>query len=274
MTIPVSRAARFWLRGVIGAALLFLYAPIAIVILFSFNAANSTTVWSGFSTRWYADLADNDAVLHAAGLSLAIAALSACGATIVGTVVATLLSRSQGFNGRSLMFGMATAPLVVPEIILAVSLLLLFVGAESLFGWPKGRGVLTITLAHISYTASFVTIVVLGRLAGRDRSVDEAAADLGASPLVAFLVVSLPMIAPAMAAGWLLGFSISLDDVVITQFTAGPGSTTLPLLIFSMVRRGVKPDINALATMFVLTAIAVTVGISLVHRWRSNRSNQ
>jgi putrescine transport system permease protein len=274
MTIPVSRTARLGLTGVLGLGLLFLYAPILIVVLFSFNGSTSTTIWSGFSLRWYGELEENDAVLRAAGLSLAIAAMSASGASVIGTLVAYILSRYERFRGHALLFGMATAPLVMPEVILAVSLLLLFVSAEALFGWPKGRGVLTITLAHISYTASFVTIAVLGRLAGIDRTLEEAAQDLGASPPLVFLLVILPMIAPAIAAGWLLGFSISLDDVVITQFTAGPGSTTLPLLIFSLVRRGVKPDINAIATLFVVSAILVTIGIILVQRWRTDRSNR
>ena len=161
----------------------------------------------------------------------------------------------------------------MPEIIIGVSMLLLFVGLENLIGWPAGRGVLTITLAHITYTAAFVAIVVQGRLAGLDLSIEEAALDLGAKPPAVFLLITVPLIAPAMVAGWLLGFSISLDDVVITQFTSGPGSTTLPLLIFSLVRHGVKPDINVVATMFVLVAILVTIGIAGVQRWRNERKS-
>jgi putrescine transport system permease protein len=250
MSLMVSGAGRRWLTLGLGLGLGFLYAPILLVMLFSFNASSSTTLWSGFSLRWYRDLAGNDAVLQAAGLSLLIATLSACGATLLGTLVAAALARGERFPGRTLLFGMATAPLVVPEVILAVALLLLFVGAESLIGWPQGRGILTITLAHISYTAAFVTLVVLQ----------------------VFLLITLPGLAPAMAAGWLLGFSVSLDDVVITQFTSGPGSTTLPLLIFSLVRRGVKPDINAIATLFVLGAVLVTVLLAVLQRWRRGRS--
>jgi putrescine transport system permease protein len=272
MSLMVSGAGRRWLTLGLGLGLGFLYAPILLVMLFSFNASSSTTLWSGFSLRWYRDLAGNDAVLQAAGLSLLIATLSACGATLLGTLVAAALARGERFPGRTLLFGMATAPLVVPEVILAVALLLLFVGAESLIGWPQGRGILTITLAHISYTAAFVTLVVLARLQRRDPSLEEAAQDLGATPLQVFLLITLPGLAPAMAAGWLLGFSVSLDDVVITQFTSGPGSTTLPLLIFSLVRRGVKPDINAIATLFVLGAVLVTVLLAVLQRWRRGRS--
>ena len=269
MSIIVSAALRTRLRFVLGAGLIFLYAPIVLVVLFSFNGSTSTTVWSGFSLHWYSELFNNPDVLHAARLSVEIAAMSATGAMIIGTLVGLLLSRFGRFRGRTLLAIMATAPLVMPEIVLAVSLLLLFVGLEGLTGWPRHRGVTTIVLAHITYTAAFVTIVVQGRLAGLDRSIEEAAADLGARPIVAFFLVTVPLIAPGIAAGWLLGFSISLDDVVITQFTSGPGSTTLPLLIFSLVRRGVKPDINAIATLFVLAAGILTLGIGLLQRRRS-----
>jgi len=169
----------------------------------------------------------------------------------------------------ALLASMATSPLVMPEIIIGVSMLLLFVGMDELFGWPHGRGALTITLAHITYTAAFVAVVVQGRFANFDLSMEEAALDLGARPPTVFLLITVPLIAPGMIAGWLLGFSISLDDVVLTQFTSGPGSTTLPLLIFSMVRHGVKPDINAIATLFVAFAALVTVAIVLVQRWRA-----
>jgi putrescine transport system permease protein len=270
----MSRAAtlrRWLLRGVLAAGLLFFYAPIVSVVLFSFNASTSATVWSGFSMRWYLELLDNDNILRAARLSLMIAAMSATGATILGTLAGFALARFGWFRGRALLAAMATSPLVMPEIIIGVSMLLLFVGMENLIGWPAGRGILTITLAHITYTAAFVAIVVQGRLAGLDLSMEEAALDLGAKPPVVFLLITVPLIAPAMVAGWLLGFSISLDDVVITQFTSGPGSTTLPLLVFSMVRHGVKPDINVVATMFVLVALLVTFGIAAVTRWRNNR---
>ena len=265
---------RWFLPTALVFGLIFLYGPIASLVVYSFNESKLVTVWSGFSIKWYGALAHNDQILDAAWLSLQVAVASATGALVIGTIAGYVLSRFTKFRGRTLFAGMVTAPLVMPEIITGISMLLMFVGLEQAIGWPAGRGVLTITLAHISYTASFVAIAVLGRLAGIDRTLEEAAQDLGATPRLVFLLVVLPIIAPAIAAGWLLGFSISLDDVVITQFTAGPGSTTLPLLIFSLVRRGVKPDINAIATLFVASAILVTIGIILVQRWRTDRSNQ
>jgi len=268
-------SARQWpLRLVLALGLLFLYAPIASVVLFSFNSSTSPAVWSGFSLRWYHELLGNDDILNAARLSLAIAAMSATGATILGTLVGYVLARFGRFHGRAMLAVMATSPLVMPEIIMGVSMLLLFVGLENLIGWPAGRGVLTMTLAHITYTAAFVAIVVQGRLAGLDLSIEEAALDLGARPPVVFFLITVPLAAPAMVAGWLLGFSISLDDVVISQFTSGPGSTILPLLIFSLVRHGVKPDINVVATMFVLVAILVTVGIAFVQKWRGEQKSK
>jgi putrescine transport system permease protein len=265
-------APRRWpLRAVLAGGLLFFYAPIVSVVLFSFNGSTSATVWSGFSFRWYRELMENENILNAARLSVSIAVMSATGATILGTLAGFALSRFGRFRGRALLAVMATSPLVMPEIIVGVSLLLLFVGMENLIGWPRGRGVLTITLAHITYTAAFVAIVVQGRLAAFDGSVEEAALDLGARPAAVFLLITVPLIAPAMAAGWLLGFSVSLDDVIVTQFTSGPGSTTLPLLVFSMVRHGVKPDINVVATLFVAVAILVTLGIGGAQRWRRER---
>jgi putrescine transport system permease protein len=260
---------RFGLRIALGVGLFFFYAPIVSVILFSFNSTTSAAVWAGFSLQWYRALAENDDIQNAAQISVIVAAMSATGAMVLGTLVGFILSRYGRFRGRALLAAMATSPLVMPEIIIGVSMLLLFVGLENLIGWPRGRGILTITLAHITYTAAFVAIVVQGRLASFDLSMEEAALDLGAKPPVVFLLITVPLIAPGMIAGWLLAFSISLDDVVITQFTSGPGSTTLPLLIFSMVRHGVKPDINAIATVFVAFAVLVTVGMAVAQRWRS-----
>jgi putrescine transport system permease protein len=262
---------RWALRGALLAGLFFFYAPIALVILFSFNSSTSATLWSGFSLRWYRELLQNDDILQAARLSLLVAAMSATGATALGTVVGYALSRFGRFRGRAILAAMATSPLVMPEIIIGVSMLLLFVGLENLIGWPAGRGILTITLAHITYTAAFAAIVVQGRLAGLDLSIEEAALDLGGRPLAVFFQITVPLIAPAMVAGWLLGFSLSLDNVVISQFTSGPGSTTLPLLIFSMIRHGVKPDINVVATVFVVVAVLVTLGIAYLQKWQSNR---
>ncbi len=260
--------SRWLLRSVLAAALIFFYAPIASVIVFSFNASTSATVWAGFSLRWYGELSGNQDILHAARLSLLIATMSATGATILGTLVSYALSRFGRFRSRPLLAVMATAPLVMPEIIIGVSMLLLFVGLQSWIGWPDGRGILTMTLAHITYTAAYAVVVIQGRLVSLDRSIEEAALDLGAKPIVVFFLITVPMIAPAMVASWLLGFSISLDNVVVSQFTSGPGSTTLPLLIFSLVRHGVKPDINVVATLFVAVAIFVTIGLSLAQKWR------
>lgn len=263
--------SRWLLRSVLAAALIFFYAPIASVIVFSFNASTSATVWAGFSLRWYGELSDNQDILRAARLSLLIATMSATGATILGTLVSYALSRFGRFRSRPLLAVMATAPLVMPEIIIGVSMLLLFVGLQSWIGWPDGRGILTMTLAHITYTAAYAVVVIQGRLVSLDRSIEEAALDLGAKPIVVFFLITVPMIAPAMVASWLLGFSISLDNVVVSQFTSGPGSTTLPLLIFSLVRHGVKPDINVVATLFVAVAIFVTIGLSLAQKWRGMR---
>jgi putrescine transport system permease protein len=265
---------RFGLRIALGVGLFFFYAPIVSVILFSFNSTTSAAVWAGFSLQWYRALAENDDIQNAAQISVIVAAMSATGAMVLGTLVGFILSRYGRFRGRALLAAMATSPLVMPEIIIGVSMLLLFVGLENLIGWPRGRGILTITLAHITYTAAFVAIVVQGRLASFDLSMEEAALDLGAKPPIVFLLITVPLIAPGMIAGWLLAFSISLDDVVITQFTSGPGSTTLPLLIFSMVRHGVKPDINAIATVFVAFAVLVTVGMAVAHRWRSGEERR
>jgi putrescine transport system permease protein len=272
MSLVTSPGSRRTLRVVLAVGLAFLYAPIVLVVLFSFNDSTSTTVWSGFSLHWYGELLQNINVVHAAGLSLEIALASGSGATVIGTLVGVVLSRYGRFKGRTLLATMSTAPLVMPEIVLGAALLLLFVGMESLTGWPRHRGFVTILLAHITYTSAFVTLAVQGRLAGLDRSIEEAAADLGAAPVVTFFLVTVPLIAPGIVAGWLLGFSISLDDVVITQFTSGPGSTTLPLLIFSLVRRGVKPDINAMATIFVLVAALLTFGLGFLQRRRSSQT--
>ncbi|HZF35491.1 MAG TPA: ABC transporter permease subunit [Candidatus Angelobacter sp.] len=264
---------RSWRRlarwAVLAAGFAFLYAPIAHVILFSFNASSSTASWAGFSGKWYAVLLDNDGLLRAARLSLEIAVLSASGATLIGTIVGYVMARFGSFRGRALLSSMASAPLVMPEIVMGVSLLLLFISLEDWLGWPNGRGVLTIALAHIIMTTAFVAIVVQARLAGLDRSVEEAALDLGATPFTVVRLITIPLIFPAIAAGWLLCFSLSLDNVVVSLFTSGPGSTTLPLLIFSLVRRGVKPDVNAMATIFVLFAIVVTVSLARLQRWRS-----
>jgi putrescine transport system permease protein len=236
----------------------FLYVPILSMVVFSFNESKLVTVWAGFSTKWYAALFGNDQMLDAARLSLQIASINATGAVILGTIAGLVLARFGRFRGRTMLSGMTTAPLVMPEVITGLSLLLLFVAMEQAIGWPQGRGVTTITLAHITFSMSYVTVVVQSRLTTFDEALEEAAMDLGARPAKVFFVITLPIILPAIISGWLLAFTLSWDDLVITSFVSGPGSTTLPMLIFSKVRLGVSPEINALATILVLI---VTIGI-------------
>lgn len=236
----------------------FLYIPILSLIVYSFNRSRLVTVWAGFSTEWYGRLFENQQILDAAWLSLKIAAINATGAVMLGTLAGLALARFGRFRGRTLLSSMTTAPLVMPEVITGLSLLLLFVAMEQLFGWPAGRGVTTITIAHMTFTMAYVTVIVQARLANMDDSLEEAAMDLGARPAKVFFLVTLPIIAPALISGWLLAFTISLDDLVIASFVAGPGSSTLPMVVFSKVRLGVSPDINALATIMV---VLVTIGV-------------
>lgn len=236
----------------------FLYIPILSLIVYSFNKSRLVTVWGGFSTEWYGKLFQNTQILNAAWLSLKIAAINATGAVILGTLAGLALARFGKFRGRTLFSGMTTAPLVMPEVITGLSLLLLFVAMEQVFGWPSGRGVTTITIAHMTLTMAYVTVIVQSRLSTLDDSLEEAAMDLGARPAKIFFLITLPIIAPALISGWLLAFTISLDDLVIASFVSGPGSSTLPMVIFSKVRLGVSPDINALATIMVLL---VTIGV-------------
>jgi putrescine transport system permease protein len=236
----------------------FLYIPILSMVLFSFNESRLVTVWGGFSTKWYVELFQNDQIINAAKLSLKIAAINATGAVILGTLAGLALSRFRRFKGRTLMTGMTTAPLVMPEVITGLSMLLMFVAMEQIFGWPAGRGVTTITIAHMTFSMAYVTVVIQSRLSTLDESLEEAALDLGARPAKVFFLITLPIIFPAILAGWLLAFTLSWDDLVITSFVSGPGSSTLPLVIFSKVRLGVSPDINALATIMVsIVAIGI-----------------
>jgi putrescine transport system permease protein len=238
--------------------LAFLYLPIVILVIYSFNASRLVTVWGGFSTRWYVALLNDRDMLEAAANSLGIAFLSASLATVLGTMAALALARRGRFRGRFAFTGMIYAPLVMPEVITGLSLLLLFVAIDA------DRGFLTIAASHTTLTMCFVAIVVQARLAGFDVSLEEAAADLGAPPLRAFLTVTLPLIAPAVAAGFLLAFSLSLDDLVIASFTTGPGATTLPIRIYSEVRLGVKPEINAICTVLIAVVAVAIVAASLL----------
>ncbi|RLA26284.1 MAG: putrescine ABC transporter permease PotI [Gammaproteobacteria bacterium] len=238
----------------------FLYIPLLSVIFYSFNDSSLATVWGGFSTRWYAQLLQNRQVLDAAFLSLRIAVTSATLATIFGTMAGMAMSRFGRFRGRTLFTGMITAPLVMPEVITGLSLLLLFVSLQQLIGWPAQRGFSTIAIAHTTFAMAYVAVIVQSRLVAMDQSLEEAAMDLGGRPFRVMFDITLPLIAPAMVAGWLLAFTLSLDDLVIASFVSGPGGSTLPMLIFSKVKLGVTPDINALATLIILF---VSVGVVL-----------
>jgi putrescine transport system permease protein len=247
----------------------FLYAPIVSLVLFSFNENRLVTVWTGFSLRWYGELFNDPQMLNAALLSLQIAAISATIATVLGTLCAVALVRFRKFRGRTALHGMVSAPLVMPEVITGLSLLLLFVAMEAAIGWPAGRGVVTIIIAHSTFCMAYVTVVVQSRLGDLDLSLEEAAMDLGATPVRVFFDITLPIIAPALISGWLLGFTLSLDDVVVASFVSGPGSSTLPMVIFSKLRLGMSPDVNALATIIIgIVALGVVLATIVQLRGR------
>lgn len=250
----------------------FFYVPILSLIFFSFNKSRLATVWGGFSTEWYGKLFHNAQVMKAALLSLEIAVTSATFATILGTMAGLALSRFQRFRGRTGLSGLVTAPLVMPEVITGISSLMLFIFMAQWIGWPASRGFTTITIAHITFSMAYVTVVVQSRLSSMDVALEEAAMDLGARPWRVLTDVTLPVISPAILSGWLLAFTISLDDVVITSFTTGPGSTTLPILIWSKVRLGVTPDINALASLIIaVVGLGVLVAAIIMHRAERRR---
>jgi putrescine transport system permease protein len=247
------RRASWFNVGSVALGLAFLYLPIVILVIYSFNASRLVTVWGGWSIRWYVELINDHAMLEAAWVTLRIAVLSATAATVLGTLAAVALVRLGRFRGRMLFSGMVYAPLVMPEVITGLSLLLLFVAVDI------DRGFWTISIAHTTLTMCFVTVVVQSRLLTFDTSLEEAALDLGCPPLKTFLTVTLPLIAPALAAGWMLAFTLSLDDLVIASFTTGPGATTLPIRIYSEIRLGVKPEINAICTIVIaVVAIGIT----------------
>jgi putrescine transport system permease protein len=252
----------------------FLYVPILAMVAFSFNNSRLVTVWDAENSptlKWYSALLQNQQILDAAELSLRIAVLNATGAAVLGTMVGLALARFGKFRGRALLSALTTAPLVMPEVITGLSLLLLFVALEQAIGWPAGRGVTTITIAHITFSMSYVAVIVQSRLSGFDDALEEAAMDLGAKPLTVFRRITFPLIFPAILSGWLLSFTLSWDDLVISQFVAGPGSTTLPMIIFSKVRVGVTPDINALATLMVLVVAIGVVGSALLLQRQQKR---
>jgi putrescine transport system permease protein len=238
------------LLAVLFCGIAVLYLPILVLIGYSFNASPLVNVWGGFSTAWYGQLLHNRQLLQAALLSLEVALAASSGAVVLGTLAAIALVRFSRFRGRLLLTGMVNAPLVMPEIITGITQLLLFVSMMQLFSWPH-RGFVTIVLSHVTFCTAYVTITVQSRLQQADRSLEEAAMDLGASPARAFIEVTLPLIAPALISSWLLSFTLSLDDLVISSFVAGPGASTLPMVIYSKVKLGVTPDINALASVIV-----------------------
>ncbi len=250
----------------------FLYAPIVSLIVFSFNESKLVTLWGGFSLKWYPALFKDQAIIDAAKFSLVIALVSATLATCLGTIAGYILARFRAFRGRTLFSGMTTAPLVMPEVITGLSMLLLFKFMEEMVGWPRGQGITTVILAHVTFTMSYVSVIMQARFSSLDISLEEAALDLGARPLKVFFVITLPIVMPAVVSGWLLGFTLSLDDVVITGFTNGPGSTTLPQIVFSKVRLGLDPKINALATIIVaIVASGVIVATIFMNRQEKKR---
>ena len=248
----------------------FLYLPILVLVTYSFNSSALTTVWGGFSTRWYSALLDNQQIIDAALLSLEIAAISATFATILGTLAGLALTRMRRFKGRFMFTGLIAAPLVMPEVITGLSLLLLFVSLQELIGWPSTRGAGTITIAHITFSMAYVAVIVQAQLTSMDESLEEAAMDLGGRPIQVAFDITLPLIAPSMISGWLLAFTLSLDDLVIASFTSGAGASTLPMVIFSKIKLGVTPDINALASIIIGT---VTVGI-VIASWIILRNDE
>jgi putrescine transport system permease protein len=266
---------RSWFRGfALFFGFAFLYVPILSMVFFSFNNSRLVTVWDAANSptlKWYRLLFQNEQILGAAWLSIQIAAMTATGAVVLGTIAGLVLARFGPFRGRALLSGLTTAPLVMPEVITGLSMLLLFVALEQLTGWPAGRGVATITIAHVTFAMAYVTVVVQSRLSGFDDSLEEAALDLGARPAKVFFRITLPLILPAIVSGWLLAFTLSWDDVVISQFVAGPGSSTLPMVIFSKVRLGVSPDVNALATIMVTI---VAAGVVLSALWMRHQERR
>jgi putrescine transport system permease protein len=254
------------------AGLVFIYLPMLILVIYSFNASRLVTVWGGWSVKWYVGLLDNTQLMNAVMRSLEIACYTAIAAVALGTMAAFVLTRVTRFKGRTLFGGLVTAPLVMPEVITGLSLLLLFVAMAQLIGWPAERGILTIWIAHTTFCSAYVAVVVSSRLRELDLSIEEAAMDLGAKPWKVFFLITIPMIAPSLAAGAMMSFALSLDDLVLASFVSGPGSTTLPMEIFSAVRLGVKPEINAVASLILLAVSLATFLVwFIVHRAEEKR---
>jgi putrescine transport system permease protein len=266
-----SPGTRLLGAGVLALGFGFLYLPILLLMVYSFNASRLSMVWGGFSTRWYGELLRDRQLLEAAWVSLQVAFWTACASTVLGTMAALAMVRMRRFPGKTLFGALITAPLVMPEVIIGLSILLLLVSMGGVLGIAP-RGAVAIWAAHVTFTVSFVTVVISSRLQELDRSLEEAAMDLGATPLKVFFLITLPIIAPALVSGWLLAFTLSLDDVVIASFLAGPSSTTLPIKVFASVRLGISPKINALATLMVLAvSIAAVIGWWLLARGERRR---
>lgn len=245
----------------------FLYMPMALMVVYSFNESRLVTVWSQFSTKWYVELFNDTRMLEAAFTSLKIGVATATFAVLLGTLAAIVITRMGRFHGKTFFQMLMTAPLVMPEVITGLSLLLLFVAMKQFLGWPDGLGMTTVWIAHVTFTSAFTTVVVSSRLREVDNSIEEAARDLGAPPLKVFFVITLPIIAPALVSAWLLAFTLSIDDLVISSFVAGPGSTTLPMVVFSSVRLGVSPKINALATIVIgIVSLGIIIAGWFIYR--------
>lgn len=269
--MSTRRGYRWMGWGALALGFAFLYLPILLLMVFSFNSSRLATVWAGFSTRWYGELFNDRALMDALWMSLKVAFWTACAATVLGTMAAMVMTRFRHFRGKSAFSALITAPLVMPDVILGFSLMTLLVSMGGIPGFPA-RGAATIWIAHVTFTLSFVTVVLSSRLQELDISLEEAAMDLGASRLTVFLKITLPIIAPALLAGWLLAFTLSLDDVVIASFVAGPSSTTLPMKVFASVRMGISPKINALATLMVsAVAVAAVIGWYVTARGEKRR---
>ena len=258
MSTPIPQVKSPWRTLCLLLGFGFLYAPILILVIYSFNESRLVTVWSNFSIKWYFELFRDKQMMDGVMLSLSIGVMSASMAVIIGTLAAFVLTRLGKFTGETGFAFLITAPMVMPEVITGLALLLLFVSMSSMFGWPTQRGAMTIWIAHVTFTAAYVTVIVRSRLREMDLSIEEAAQDLGATPFKVFFLITLPSIAPAIAAGWLLGFTLSVDDLVITRFVSGPNATTLPMVVFSSIRMGVSPKINALATLIILVVSIAT----------------
>jgi putrescine transport system permease protein len=266
-----SRRSRF-LTIMLILGLAFFYIPMIMLVIYSFNDSKLVPVWGGWSVRWYQVLFESEEVWSAVALSLKIAFINATCATILGTMAGLAMVRFGRFKGRTLFGGMLVAPLVMPEVITGLSLLVMFIALNQLFGWPGERGFTTITIAHITFSLAYVAVTIQARLTGMGETLEEAAADLGAKPFKVLTAITLPRLTPALVSGWLLAFTLSLDDLVIASFVTGPGANTLPILIFSRIRTGLRPDINALATIIIL-AVAICISIAAILMFRQQRAD-